>query len=397
MEQTYEEVRNLLKKVNFGEIWPGFHLCPFALYDENRACIEGKITLKPDFFRGNTTVEYEGEHIAIWKLEGNRPGEDLEILASDMVHEMFHAFQMEQGEGRFPDDLTALYYPDDIENFVYKFRENQILAQALRERDERKKRELLAQFCRLRRHRSKSNEKFAAYECMAETVEGMAEYAGSRALEMLAPQKYGHRMETYLGFLEKLSPLLLDVRRISYYVGTVLALAANAGKLSIAHDIGKEERSLYKVLCDSLDGGQDGEVRVHTDETEVYTPAAEVWEAAKVRADGAEVWEAAKVRADGAGMWETAAEEIRVLLQGRAEAHRQREEHFFAAARRKVEGDFRICGYDPMNMIRLGERILGTHFFQLMDRHTGEIITLEGEILLETVRGETGEVCAYWS
>jgi len=133
MERMYDNVRNLLEKVDFGEIWPDFHLYPFALYEQESACMDGKKFPRPEYFRGNTTVEYGGEHIAIWKVDRTRP-EDMDIMTACIVHEMFHAFQMERGESRFPNDLAALRYPADAENFARKLQENQVLAKAFRKK-----------------------------------------------------------------------------------------------------------------------------------------------------------------------------------------------------------------------------------------------------------------------
>ncbi len=54
---------------------------------------------------------------------------DSVILASKMIHEMFHGFQRENGESRFPDELDALYnYSYDACNLELKLIENRIIA-----------------------------------------------------------------------------------------------------------------------------------------------------------------------------------------------------------------------------------------------------------------------------
>lgn len=360
MVQTYNVIKEHLEGINFGEIWPGFFLHRFALYDESSMCIDGKLFPRPECFRGNTAVEYEGVYIAIWKVDRMHPPEDMEILAADIVHEMFHAFQAEQGEKRFPDDLITFCYPEDAYNYTEKLQENQLLAKAYRERDIRKKRELLACFCRLRGCRSKKLGKFAEYEYLAETVEGMAEYAGTAALGMISPGKQKQRIKKYLQLLENLSPLLFDVRGISYYVGTILAMTAKEAGIPIEHSIGSEKESLYRVIADKPGLG-------HRDEEEETVPAKQA----------------------------SVEKAVRQMLDNHITGKKRRIEDFFAQDRRKAPGVYRICGYDPMNMYSAGGMVLGTHFFLLRDEKTDEIITLEGESVLE-MTGEGNLASGYW-
>lgn len=60
---------------------------------------------KTEEFLANTAICYQGRLIAIWCLSEEM---DLDILASKIIHEMFHAYQMECGESRFPEEVEAL-------------------------------------------------------------------------------------------------------------------------------------------------------------------------------------------------------------------------------------------------------------------------------------------------
>jgi len=171
---------------------------------------------------------------------------------------------------------------------------------------------------------------------------------------MLSGRKQEQRAEKYLQLLDNLSPLLFDVRPISYYVGTILTMAAKDSRLAIEHSIGSEVRSLYRVIAD---------------------------EAGEPQTENAE--ETVKMEA------------VREMLDAQIAGKRQRIEEFFARDRRKVTGAYQICGYDPANMFSADRRILGTHFFRLKDEKTGEIVTLEGESVLE-MSEETNRVNAYW-
>lgn len=92
--QAYAQVKKRLEQLDFHSFWPGFAPCPFAIYDSEFAVLDGKQMPRPEGFYANTALEHEGRWIAIWKLE---EGTDLDILASKLVHEMFHAFQYTRG------------------------------------------------------------------------------------------------------------------------------------------------------------------------------------------------------------------------------------------------------------------------------------------------------------
>lgn len=356
MKQAYEIIKKQLEKVRFEEIWPGFHQEPFALYDETSACIDGKIIPKPENFKGNTATEYEGRGIAIWKMSSEEYKSPPERMAANLVHEMFHVYQAECNEQRYPNDLMMLRYPDNTENFTFKHQENQLLAAAYRQKDCEKAKNLLSQFCDLRKYRNELIGVFTEIEGKVETLEGLAEYAGMCALKMLAPQSAEMRIEEYLNLLENLSPLLFDVRRISYFVGTVLALTAKNAGISAEHLLGQESRSLYQIITDKLSSA-----------SAVVTPTAKD------------------------------KEDVKTMLSLQIAEKEKRISDFFAATRTRVQGEYIICGYDPMNMISMEDKVLGTHFFMLYDEKAKQMITLEKECLLQVKEGTPNRITAYWT
>lgn len=128
---VYHQIKGKLDTLTFDELWPGFARYGFALYNENQVVLNGETLPKTDAFIANTAIEYRGERIAIWHLAEEM---DADVLASKIAHEMFHAFQMERGESRFPDEMEALTaYEYSPAYLSVKYRENKLLA-ALRER-----------------------------------------------------------------------------------------------------------------------------------------------------------------------------------------------------------------------------------------------------------------------
>lgn len=100
----------------------------------------------------NTATEYENKMIAIWNIQ-MVPVNDMDILASCIIHEMFHCFQIENNESRFPNDLKLFMYPNSIENYALKYQENQILIQVLTKKDILIKQKLLEEFYSIRKYR----------------------------------------------------------------------------------------------------------------------------------------------------------------------------------------------------------------------------------------------------
>lgn len=103
LQTTYYEVANRLERIDFPSIWPGFSSGSFALYQEKLACLGGQLVPRPPEFRGNTAISWQGGPLAIWNLEQET---DLDLLASCLVHELFHAHQLASGETRFPQDFA---------------------------------------------------------------------------------------------------------------------------------------------------------------------------------------------------------------------------------------------------------------------------------------------------
>lgn len=350
LKSACQAVAQRLERLDFAALWPGFRPYGFAFYGRSDACMDGVCFPRPENFRGCTALLFRGRPIAIWDVE--RGGlEDMDILAAKLVHEMFHAFQLEQEETRFPDDLEALDYQPDEEALAWKWRENQLLAQAACSEDQAGTRALLSQLMAIRGRREARMGRAVQCEYMVETAEGMAEYVELLALAALSPEKYVRQLSAIRRELEDPSPFLLESRRLAYHTGSLLLLAAQTAGLPFHHQIGDEARPVFRIVAQTLPAADPGTIPI--DPVLASLPA------------------------------------------------RQREEReriltaFWARSPRYTEGDFTIIGYDPMNMWKLDGRIYGNHFWQLRDRHTGQTITLTGETVLLVRDGR--EIAGYWS
>ncbi|MCM1196771.1 MAG: hypothetical protein NC310_06870, partial [Roseburia sp.] len=216
LEKIYKEVELLLNQLDFNALWSGFHKFSFALYNEKETCLKHKIFPTPDSFYGNKAIWYNQEIIAIWNLELDRI-EDIDILAVSLVHEMFHCFQMENQEDRYPDDIELLFSPITSEYCSLRYQDSKLLIRSY----EHPNIGILQNIVYVRKKMIDSSPLASSNEFKAETIEGTAEYVSSKALKTLSSFKYLRRMEFYSKKLTSLD-FQLDPRRRSYYSGVFL-------------------------------------------------------------------------------------------------------------------------------------------------------------------------------
>lgn len=335
----YDAVVTRLKRLDFAAIWPGFHPSAFALYNAEAAYSAGREFPKPPEFRGNTAIFWQNRPLAIWCLEGQP---DPDRLAADLVHEMFHAFQQESGESRFPQDLSLLFAAPPPQALAWNWRAGQLLAEAVdlcvcREEAFR----LLQHYCGARRQSRRINPGFQQ-ECLAETIEGMAEFAGLQALRSLSLEKYQGALAQKQRFLAAPGPLLLDARRMAYDTGALLLTAAQAAGISLVHSVTGQVTPLFSFL-------------------ERHFPLAPSPEPPTL----------AQYQA------------VQALQSTQEQAHMALVTRFMQGSPKSRRGRFRICGYDPMNQLPAGRRLFCSHFLRLKDLKAGETLFFQGPCLLE--------------
>jgi hypothetical protein len=335
MKEMYKQVSARLNRVDFSALWPGFDRRPFALYDDQTVCVGERAFPRDDRFLGNTAIMLDGAWTAVWNVVG---GEDPDILAAGIVHEMFHCFQSARGESRFPDDLELFRLGVDGAELGLRALECAILA---------KETPSLSRLADARARRRAAYPALTRQAELAETAEGMAEFMGMTALAALAPEKGEHlraahraRLANAAGLID--AALLADTRRIAYFTGALLLDAARAAGYGVFHQLGHEARTLGEVILSQIEPEDAGN-----------PPDAALAARAETR---------------------RAAEKCRALGEGAART----DLHAF------------LTGYDPMNMTRAGDFVACDRFVML----NGEL--LDGPVLLEMAAGSKNEVLAVY-
>lgn len=212
---AYAAVKARLDTLDFSSLWRGFRPMRFALYNGERCYFDGAYVEKTDEFVANTAILYRGEHIAIWNLT-EEPG-DLDVLASCLAHEMFHAFQELSSESRWADEMDALaHYRYDADNISMRLAEAEHMRTILSEGGAH-----FAQLLALRKARAARFPYEYAYESRIEQIEGSANYVELCALSQLDAEKGKRGWERALARIaepERYAP----TRVVSYLTGAAL-------------------------------------------------------------------------------------------------------------------------------------------------------------------------------
>ena len=340
--QLYSTVNTILNTVDFNALFEGFHKYRFALYTSKEIIIDGKTIPYQDEFRGNTSIFYEGKYVAIWNMEFD-PIDDPEQLAYCLIHEMFHCHQYTNNETRYPSDFELLNYPDDVENFVNKYNENKYLTDAYEQRDI----ELLRKFAYIREMRYKIYPSMVRQELKAETLEGMAEYIGLKALERINAEKYRAVVNDYLRKLKAESNLLFDVRRISYFTGTIFFLCLEQFGFSVNNVLDSEETAYEQNRIDIKD------------------VTAEIISYSFILNN-----------------YKKLQQEKRSKVEEHIKHSKYIESHAF------------ICGYDPMNMFRIDDVIFCSYFVCINEND--KVKTINSAVALKLAKGSNQSIVGYY-
>lgn len=238
MRFFYDKINSILDFIDFEKIYPGFHKFNFALYNDETIWLKDREIPQQGFF-GNTSIEFEGEQIAIWNVTEKIEDIDTDLFVAGMVHEMFHAYQMtENFIPEPPNDLKLLQYPNSCDNFLLKQAENNLLSESVKASKERRI-EIYKTVMASRSLRELKIGEMVKQENLIELWEGGAECCGLLALKQLSPEKFEKKLEDYADILSEGS-VLFDVRRSGYYSGTFMRL--------LEREIGNEETPLEKNL-----------------------------------------------------------------------------------------------------------------------------------------------------
>lgn len=316
MMEACKNLKRRLDALDFGKLWPGFHVFPFALYDEKTVCFPDRPPIPWDpRFLGNTAIDYVGTPLAIWNVKES-PLSDSDILTAKLVHEMFHAFQKEQGETRWADEKEGLRYAYDSENLCKKYMENFHLS-GFNYSFSRETWKILLAF---RNARAAGYPEAVRYESRVETIEGIAQFVELEVLRQLDMGKFRSAVKHISEFLND-PKKLFPIRNSCYSSGTMMCIIAQENGIPFRHEIGRENRPLFEILGQGIPA-HDHKVRIQTVIAETQTFLSE---------------------------------------------RHERVEKFLGTAEMVLTGDFELIGFDPMNSFIDGNRLFSPGFLMVKE------------------------------
>lgn len=338
MRNLYTQVDSIINTINFNSLWTGFNKSDFALYDKEYVYLKDKTIPYDDKFIGNTRITYEEKELAIWYIDDINNIEVME-LASNIVHEMFHSYQILNKETRFPNDIKALAYPNDLHNYSLKYQEGLLLIEALNSIDTYIQLDILNQIIASRLYRLRTFGKLIRYELLIETIEGSAEYCSTKALKYLSEDLYLKRIKNYKSNIKD-TKLLFDIRRSCYFTGTLFLLLLDELDIDFSKDLKSQNLTLFEEVAKNLDVSFLDFKKFNVSEIQVFYNE----------------------------------EQCRI---------KDAFNDFFNNEIITTNGNFYICGYDPMNMTRLESKVLCSHFIILFDIYKNDKVFIKGPVVIE--------------
>ena len=336
LNKIYKETNSILDKLNFDELWKDFKKYNFALYDDEKVYFGDSEIPVDNRFLGNTTIDNNGEKIAIWKV-ADSDLENLKVFASNIVHEMFHAFQLENNESRFPNDLKGLNKPLDIEYYQMKKQEGILLVNAIENCDMKSKFSNLEKIITLREKRLELYRDSTEYEFSIETVEGTAEYVGTKSLGKFDKEKYEKCISKYMEMIVD-NKIIFDTRRYSYFYGALLLILVDSLNIKVSQEIENNDKTIMEDLMGIIEKRR--KIKDIPDDVALE-------------------------------------ENLHIYFNN----IRIEFEKFYARDIGNHPGLYKIVGYDPMNMYKLKDKILHKHFVSLRHNSTNKTELIKGPVI----------------
>lgn len=334
MRCLINEINQKLDSLNFSKIWQGFARYDYALYDDKNVYLKDKVFPVDNRFLGNTSIEYDNKYIAIWKVTESDK-KNIDNLTASLIHEMFHAHQLANNEKRFFNDLEGLNYPYNLENYKLRYCESIYLADAIKEKELDRKENLFSKFIKTRLKREKMISDFINYEKAIETVEGCAEYTALTALKQLSKNEYKKKIDYICKTLCKLDRTVFDTRKLSYYSGVLSCMVANELGIEIIDNIGDSDTYIFdKILSSEFDPDSEVELSYNINH-ENFKQLFNLY-------------------------MDDIKHSINSVITDKNLVNK--------------EGEFIICGYDPMNMIRYDNMVLHKRFVVIYEGNDNKFI-----------------------
>ena len=318
-------------------IWPGYAVTPFMLYNDAFQVAVGDQwpsrfqEAQPGIFvaqgtdpqlMGSTALMYDNRMIAIWDTRSWSNTPDTAIAAGGIAHEMFHAYQMAH-QWHYSNDAILCAYPHSTESTTLVLAENTLLADTLHANDA-DLRILLTQLARLRTQRTVMiGDVYMEYDMRVESMEGTAAFVEICMQAAVSGQTHAICGQRYADMLQKTDDLLKRYRHRCYAAGLMLCLAADR--------LVPDWRSCWNGTMSPLFTWLMDETHINAAETnEALIPLQQLQQAS-------------------------------VLVNAYRQENQAALDEYITQPTITLEGNLALTGFDPMNIVCVGNRCLHIH------------------------------------
>lgn len=236
------KVNKYMNSIDFSKLWPGFKKTNFAIYDREYVYFNDDYDIDIDLskedsvfvgkvddrFAGCTAISINNHYVAIWDSGYISKDMSNKKLASMIIHEMFHCFQLDNKyEKEFPNEILGMDYPITIENINLRSLERECLFHWLSEENKEKKLDLVNEYFTFRRERDNLIGEFIEYEKSLESLEGTAFYVEFKALNQLNFNNENLIIKDFFKGFNEINEENLKIRPSTLGQGAILSLIAD--------------------------------------------------------------------------------------------------------------------------------------------------------------------------
>lgn len=337
-----------LNTIDYNKLWKGFSKTKYAIYDDKNFYINDNFGIDLDLiktdsfyvgnvderFIGNTAIKINDEYLAIWNEDYISKHTDNKKLSSLIIHEMFHCFQLINGEKRFPNEILGIDYPITIENISLRILERKYLLDACIEKNKERKLELLTLYYNVRDKREGLIGAIIDYEKALESIEGTATYVEFKALAQLVENKDNLLLEEYVEGFTALSKENLKIRQSTLNQGLLLSLIADEYISNWQSEFFNSKEFLSDYIKEKL---KIKEIKVNYKDQDLL--------------------------------------EINKYISNWEEERDQLFDEFEKRSKSNfLEENFRITGFDPMNIIKRDQEMIHKNFLRIKINEDEQII-----------------------
>jgi len=334
IDQICQEIKMKMGQINWHSYWPNFKPVAYSIYNKDHVFLFNHPAFSDqnepsrfeweEQFVGDTLILFKDYPTAIVNIDRYQ---SFNQLFAVLMHELFHGYQSLMDETRFPDELSAVSYPLEIENIELRTKERYCLDQALHEEEPNKRMGHLQAFVEYRTKRESILKDSIQYEYMIESVEGPAWYIELLALVEVGDHTFADQLTPYRHSLLDAYESNLHLRRSCYSSGLFMCLLLEKLDPQWKGIFIQSELSLYQLLTHYID--QDHVMKQEENEDQSH--------------------QANKV--------------YHYVHQQKSKKIDEFDQ--CGGYKLMIEGDMKATFFDPMNMINVGDKLLHRYFVKL--------------------------------